>query len=86
MQEFINSLKGRVKKHELLSVFQDFQRRFGYIDLNLIEELIEKFDISAEKSTDNTIVGINKTIKEIYSYFKDYLNNYQFLEIVQSKK
>jgi NADH-quinone oxidoreductase subunit E len=49
MQEYIKYLKEHVEKRELLSILQDFQKKFGYINLDFIEELSKRIDIPAGK-------------------------------------
>ncbi|MDR2010559.1 MAG: NAD(P)H-dependent oxidoreductase subunit E [Bacteroidales bacterium] len=49
MQNYIDSLKEHIEKRELLSILQNFQNKFGYIDLNFIEQLSKRINVPAGK-------------------------------------
>jgi NADH-quinone oxidoreductase subunit E len=49
MQSYIDTLKKNIEKRELISILQDFQNRFGYIDINFIEQLSKRIGIPAGK-------------------------------------
>jgi NADH-quinone oxidoreductase subunit E len=49
MEKFMESLPEKIKKNEILSYLQEFQDRFGYIELSFIELLSRKSEIPSGK-------------------------------------
>ena len=51
MKDFVNKINRdkKISQSELLTILQDFQNQFGYIDLNFIEDLSKIIKIPAGK-------------------------------------
>lgn len=47
MEEYLNSLKNNIDKHDLLSILQGFQQKFGYLSQEFIIKLSERTGIPA---------------------------------------
>lgn len=47
MEEYLESLKRNIEKHDILPILQGFQQRFGYLSQEFILKLSERTGISA---------------------------------------
>lgn len=47
MEDYLESLKNNIEKHEVLPILQGFQQRFGYLSQDFILKLSERTGISA---------------------------------------
>jgi NADH-quinone oxidoreductase subunit E len=47
MEEYLESLKNSIDKHEILPILQGFQQKFGYLSQDFILKLSERSGISA---------------------------------------
>jgi NADH-quinone oxidoreductase subunit E len=61
MEDYLESLKNNIDKHDILLILQGFQQRFGYLSQDFIVKLSERTGISA---------GSIYSIATFYSQFR----------------